>query len=90
MGAKGLNEMNKSQFAADLADEQLDIVTRAVLASSIACARCHDHKTDPFSMEDYYALAGIFMSTQTFYGTWVFPENNNGSHLIKLPDFPAR
>lgn len=89
MGAKGLNEMNKSQFAADLADEQLDTVTRAVLASSIACARCHDHKTDPFSMEDYYALAGIFMSTQTFYGTWVDSENNNGSHLIKLPRLPG-
>jgi len=50
-GAKGLNEMNKAQFAADVVDEQLDAVTRAVMASSVACARCHDHKTDPFAME---------------------------------------
>ncbi len=85
-GAKGLNEMSKAQFAADLADEQLDTVTRAVMASSVACARCHDHKTEPFSMEDYYSLAGIFKSTQTFYGTWIDSENNNGSHLIRLPD----
>ena len=84
-GAKGLNEMNPQQFAADLADEQLDTVSRAVLASSIACARCHDHKTDPFTMQDYYGLIGIFKSTQTFYGNWVDSENNNPSGLLPLP-----
>jgi hypothetical protein len=89
-GAKGLNEMNKEQFAADLADEQLDTVSRAVLASSIACARCHDHKTDPFSMSDYYALVGIFKSTETRYGNWVDSENNNPSGLIRLPDLPGQ
>ncbi|MEZ5386125.1 MAG: PSD1 and planctomycete cytochrome C domain-containing protein [Prosthecobacter sp.] len=89
-GPKGLNEQNKAQFAADLADEQLDAVTRAVMGSSIACARCHDHKTDPFSMEDYYGLAGIFKSTQTFYGNWVDSENNNHGHLIRLPDLPGQ
>jgi hypothetical protein len=90
IGAKGLNEMNPKQFAADVADEQLDAVTRAVLASSIACARCHDHKTDPFSMEDYYGLVGIFESTQTFYGNWIDSENGNHGHLIRLPDLPSQ
>jgi hypothetical protein len=51
----------------------------------MACARCHDHKTEPFSMEDYYALAGIFKSTQTFYGNWIDSENNNHGRLIRLP-----
>lgn len=90
LGPKGLNEMNREQFAADVADEQLDAVTRALLASSIACARCHDHKTEPFSMEDYYALAGIFKSTQTFYGNWIDSENNNHGHLIRLPELPGQ
>ena len=90
IGPKGLNEQNKAQFAADVADEQLDTVTRAVLASSIACARCHDHKTEPFSMEDYYGLAGIFKSTQTFYGNWIDSENNNHGHLIRLPELPGQ
>lgn len=90
IGAKGLNEQNKAQFAADVADEQLDAVTRAFTASSIACARCHDHKTDPFSMEDYYALAGIFKSTNTFYGNWIDSENNNHGHLIRLPALPGQ
>ena len=90
LGAKGLNEMNPAQFAADLADEQLDTTSRAFLASSIACARCHDHKTDPYSMEDYYALSGIFQSTETFYGNWIDSENNNSSRLICLPDLPGQ
>jgi hypothetical protein len=90
MGPKGLNEQNKAQFAADMADEQLDTVTRAVMASSIACARCHDHKTEPFSMEDYYGLAGIFKSTQTFYGNWIDSENSNHGHLIRLPELPGQ
>lgn len=90
LGAKGLNEMNPAQFAADLVDEQVDVVTRAFLGSSVACARCHDHKTDPFSMRDYYALAGVFQSTQTFYGTWIDSENNNGSRLIQLPQLKGQ
>src|SRR5262249_4580703 len=29
-----------------------------------SCARCHDHKFDPITQEDYYALYGIFRSTR--------------------------
>ncbi len=90
MGPKGLTEFNPVQFAADVADEQIDAFSRAFLASSLACARCHDHKADPVSMEDYYALAGIFKSTETRYGTWVDSESNNGGKLIRLPELPGQ
>lgn len=90
IGAKGLGEFNKEQFAADVADEQLDTATRAVMASSVACARCHDHKTEPFRMEDYYALAGVFKSTKTYYGNWIDSENNNEGDLIRLPELPGQ
>ncbi|MAS93182.1 MAG: hypothetical protein CMO55_08295 [Verrucomicrobiales bacterium] len=90
IGAKGLNNQDKHQFAADLVDEQLDAFGRAFLASSLACARCHDHKADPVSMEDYYSLIGIFRSTKAYYGTWIDSENNNGGELIKLPDLPGQ
>ncbi len=30
----------------------------------MACARCHDHKFDPITQRDYYALAGVFSSTR--------------------------
>ena len=83
MGPKGLNEKNKKQFAADLVDEQLDAATRSVLAVTVACARCHDHKFDPITQRDYYAMAGIFHSTETYYGT-AGAQNRNGSQLIPL------
>jgi hypothetical protein len=90
VGSKGLANQDKPQFAADLVDEQLDVTGRAILASSIACARCHDHKADPISMRDYYSLAGIFRSTKTYFGTWIDSENNNGGELIELPDLPGQ
>lgn len=44
-------------------EDRVDTVCRAMLGLTVACARCHDHKFDPISMRDYYALAGIFAST---------------------------
>ncbi len=44
-------------------DERVDVVTRGVLGLTVACARCHDHKFDPVTSRDYYALAGVFAST---------------------------
>jgi hypothetical protein len=85
IGAKNLDEANGFQFLADVIDEQIDAVSRAVLANSIACARCHDHKFDPFTMRDYYALAGVFASTQTFFGTAVSPANRVGGDPLPLP-----
>jgi hypothetical protein len=86
VGTKNLDEQNRSQFDADLVDEQIDTLTRAVMGNSVACARCHDHKFDPFSMQDYYALAGIFASTKTCYGTYISPASNNiGGDPLPLP-----
>ncbi len=48
----------------DIVDEQISTATRAFLAMDFSCARCHDHKFDPISIRDYYALAGIFRSTE--------------------------
>ncbi|MEX0818897.1 MAG: PSD1 and planctomycete cytochrome C domain-containing protein, partial [Pirellulaceae bacterium] len=85
LGPKNLDEANGFQFLADLIDEQIDTVTRAVMGHSVACARCHDHKFDPYSMEDYYALAGVFASTKTFFGTFVSPANRVGGDPLVLP-----
>ena len=48
-------------------EDTIDNVGRAMLGASIACARCHDHKFDPFTMSDYYGLYGIFESTRYPY-----------------------
>ncbi len=52
------------QIVADEWDERIDTVTRTFLGLTVACARCHDHKFDPITTEDYYALAGVFASSQ--------------------------
>ncbi len=50
--------------AAEIVDSQIDVVGRQFLGLTLACARCHDHKFDPISAEDYYGLAGIFFSSK--------------------------
>ncbi len=85
LGPKALIERNPRQFQADLIDEQIDTVTRVVLGISVACARCHDHKFDPIPQTDYYALAGIFSSTETYYGGVRSQRNRQPANLIILP-----
>jgi mono/diheme cytochrome c family protein len=51
-------------FVADEWDERVDAITRGFLGLTVACARCHDHKFDPITTEDYYALAGVMANTQ--------------------------
>lgn len=63
LGVKDVNQRFKTRFDMDNVDEQIDVVTRSVLALTASCARCHDHKYDPVPTSDYYALAGIFTSS---------------------------
>ncbi len=85
LGTKNLGENNDEKFEADVVDEQIDSLSRGVMASTLACARCHHHKFDPFTMQDYYGMAGIFASTKTFFGTYTSPANNRGGDPLPLP-----
>ncbi len=87
IGPKALDERSGLQFELDVADEQIDVTTQAFLGLTAACARCHDHKFDPIPMQDYYALAGIFRSTQTCYGTvpYIFIASVRPTPLLPLP-----
>lgn len=67
IGAKPAKAMNEN-FAMDVVDDQINVVTTALLGMSVSCARCHDHKHDPILSKDYYGLAGIFKSTETLWG----------------------
>ena len=73
-------DVDKNQMIADYVNDQIDVVGRAFLGLSVACARCHDHKFDPISTEDYYALAGIFFSTRIIPG----PVPGN-TPLVRVP-----
>jgi cytochrome c553 len=49
---------------ADEYDDRIDTLCRGILGLTVSCARCHDHKFDPILSQDYYALAGVFASTE--------------------------
>ena len=76
MGAKVLAEQDKPKLVMDIADEQIEVTSKAFMGLTVACARCHNHKFDPIPTTDYYALAGIFKSTRTmnnlgFVSNWM-------------------
>ena len=77
-------DVDKQQMIADYVNDEIDVVGRAFLGLTLACARCHDHKFDPISTEDYYAMAGIFFSTRVIPG----PVLGN-TPLVRVPLLPA-
>ena len=74
-GHRPLSDFQYLDFA-----DAIDSVGRSLLGLSIGCARCHDHKYDPVTMKDYYALYGIMQSTK-----WAFA---GGEEQKQPSDFP--
>ena len=63
-GSWGPGDSDGEKMHSDMVDDMINVTTRAFLGLTVACARCHDHKFDPITQADYYALAGIFFSTE--------------------------
>lgn len=51
-------------IVSDEYEERVHTFSSTFLGINLACARCHDHKYDPFTAEDYYGIAGVFASTR--------------------------
>jgi mono/diheme cytochrome c family protein len=58
LGRRFLNNQN------DIIDDRIDVITRGTMGLTVSCARCHDHKFDPISAQDYYALHGVLASSE--------------------------
>lgn len=80
MGNYDDQESDKEKLYAEVVDDQIDLIGRQFLGLTISCARCHDHKFDPISIRDYYALGGIFMSTSVLE-----TKSRIGAHRLKIP-----
>ena len=78
LGPHNYELQDKELLRMEVVDEQIETVGRAFLGMTLGCARCHDHKFDPVPTDDYYALAGIFRSTQSLVpgnvSSWVARE----------------
>lgn len=60
----------------EMLDNKIDAFGKAFLATTISCARCHDHKLDAVSQRDYYALGGLFMNARWITNTIDLPERS--------------
>jgi cytochrome c553 len=76
LGAKAIAQQDKKKMLFDVYDEQIDVVSKAMLGITLSCARCHDHKFDPLLQKDYYSWVSIFASTRNF--------RDSESHVAKL------
>ncbi|MFO1022838.1 MAG: DUF1549 domain-containing protein [Planctomycetales bacterium] len=77
LGDLTIVEADKAKLRVDTIDQQIDKIGKSMLGMTLACTRCHDHKFDPITQRDYYALAGILNSTESVqrspYGGWSYP-----------------
>jgi hypothetical protein len=53
-----------AQAQSETLDDRVDTITRGLMALTVACSRCHDHRFDPYPQLDYYSLAGVFNNTR--------------------------
>ena len=76
--------VDKLKMEHDLVDQQVSKIGSAFLGLTLGCVRCHDHKFDPIAQTDYYAIAGMFRSTEATYktdnGVW------SSVHKTELPE----
>ena len=73
---------DRAQLRVDVADLQVDLVGRTFLGLTVGCARCHDHKFDPITNRDYFAMSGIFLSTNTLSSR----NGDGGINLVRIPE----
>ncbi len=59
-----LSQVTLENRYADDWEDRVDSLCRGLLGLTMACARCHDHKYDPLTVEDYYGIAGVFASVR--------------------------
>ncbi len=64
-------------------DNQIDVMSKAFLGLTVACARCHDHKFDPIASHDYYALAG-FLCSSRYQQAFIDPPDRIGGPVRRL------
>ena len=72
----------------DTIENQIDVISKTFLGLTAACARCHDHKFDPISMQDYYALAGYLRSSRRQFA-FIDPTEKQRTITRQLNDLDA-
>ncbi|MGB0775442.1 MAG: DUF1549 domain-containing protein, partial [Akkermansiaceae bacterium] len=66
----------REEFRTEYAADRVHTAGTAVLGLTMECSRCHDHKYDPITMQDYYGMMSYFNSID---------ENGLYDHGAKIP-----
>jgi hypothetical protein len=69
----------------DMVNNKIDAFSKAFLATTVACSRCHNHKLEAVSQRDYYALAAVFM-TPRWISRVVDAPGKNDTAIAKLKE----
>ncbi len=85
MALAAWEQVGRDLAVAEIVDSQIDLVGRHLLGLTLACARCHDHKFDPVSTQDYYALAGILFSSHIATGKLIADDRLSIDSLVEAP-----
>ncbi|MCF7787918.1 MAG: PSD1 and planctomycete cytochrome C domain-containing protein [Prosthecobacter sp.] len=72
----------------EMVNNKIDAFSKAFLATTVACARCHDHKLEAVSQRDYYALAAVF-TTPRWTSRVIDAPNKNDVAIAKLKELRA-
>lgn len=70
---------DKPQAHADQVSDIVDVASEAFLGTTLACAKCHDHKGDPITQADYFSMMAFFDGITTSHfkqpsHTWIDPD----------------
>ena len=90
LGPTNYELQDKTILEMDIIDEQLDTIGKSFMALTLGCARCHDHKFDPISTQDYYGLAGILKNTKSVVHSNVSTWNKRSLPLSKEDEEKAK
>ena len=77
------------EIGLDVLDNQIDTLSKAFQATTVSCARCHDHKLDAVSTKDYYGMLGILVSTRQVVHT-LDADTNHAAKKQRLKELKSQ
>ena len=80
-----LDPAQDAQIRANTLDEMIRATSEAFLGMTLGCARCHDHKFDPITQEDYYSMYATFAGVRHGAATLATPEQRRGRDEALAP-----
>jgi len=90
LGPDMVDSADQIQRRHNTLNDMTDVVTLVFLGQTLGCARCHNHKSEPFSQRDYYQLQAFFTPAQFQRDLPVPTAAERAAHAAELNKYNAR